>query len=187
MEKDIKYENNNKVVTEWTCPHPGIEDSGLYEIKCKNYELCRETIPDWWFQCKGNYLCTGCHMMFGTWKNEKAGVNQTGKGVLDISDNLDCHICLEVKRSISQPNCEHTLCINCFQRCYYGDQDTENEPKFPYPDIEDEYDENQENPKWDNDYPLIQIYNKIWNKWDDEKTHKYTNEEHLRKCPLCRK
>lgn len=40
-----------------------------------------------------------------------------------------------MKRSVSQPNCEHTLCINCFKRCYYG----ENEPTFPYPDIEDEY------------------------------------------------
>jgi len=79
---------------------------------------------------------------------------------------------------ISQPNCEHTTCIDCFKRCHYGD-DTENEPKFPYPDIEDEYYDNEENPKWDNDYPLIKKYNEDWNKWDDEKNQKYVNAEYL--------
>ena len=102
---------------------------------------------------------------------------------------MECPICLEVKHSISQPNCEHTLCIECFKRCYYGDNDTENEPKFPYPDIENEYYDNQENPKLDYDllYPLIKKYNEDWNKWDDEKNQKYENEENLQKCPLCRK
>jgi hypothetical protein len=98
----------------------------------------------------------------------------------------ECPICLEFKRSISHPNCEHTLCIECFKRCYYGDDNTENEPKFPYPDIEDEYYEDQDNPKWETDYTLIKIYNEEWNKWDDEKTQKY-NEEYLRTCPLCRR
>ena len=179
MEKDLEYENNNIGYD-----HQYTEEDGG-GIKCKNYELCEAVLPKWWFECKGNYLCTNCHMMFGTWGSGENA--HTGKGVLEISDNLECPICYEVKRSISQPNCEHTVCIECFKRCYYGDDDTENEPKFPYPDIEDEYYDNQENPKWDDDYPLIKKYNEDWNKWDDEKNQKYENEKHLQKCPLCRK
>jgi len=175
-EKDIEYENNN-IVYDWQYTE---EEGG--GIKCKNYELCEEVLPKWWFECKGNYLCTDCNMSFGTW-----GESHTGKGILKISDNLECPICLENKRSILQPNCEHTLCLDCFKRCYYGDNDLENEPEFPYPDIENEYDEDQENPKWKTNYPLIKIWNEEWNKWDDKRIQKYENEKNLKKCPLCRK
>ena len=33
----------------------------------------------------------------------------------------------ENKRGISQPNCEHTLCIGCFKRCHYGKYNEETE------------------------------------------------------------
>ena len=181
MERDLEYENNN-IGYDWQYTE---KDGG--GIKCKNYELCEVILPKWWFKCKGHYLCSNCDIMFGTWKNDTLGVCKTGKGALDMSDNIKCPICLEVKRSISQPNCEHTLCIECFKRCYYGDNHIENEPIFPYPDIEDEYYEDQENLKWETNYPLIKIYNEDWNKWDDEQIRKYENEEYLRKCPICRK
>ena len=105
-EKDIEYENNN-IAYDYQNEEEG--------IKCKNYELCEAVLPKWWFDCKSNYLCTNCHMLFGTW-----GESHTGKGILRISNNLECPICLENKRGISQPNCEHTLCIDCFKRCHYG-------------------------------------------------------------------
>jgi len=168
MNRDLAYENNNIVYDE--------EDGG--GIKCKNYELCEAVLPKWWYNYKGQYLCTNCNMMFGTWGS------QTGKGILEINDNLECPICLEVKRGISQPNCEHTVCIDCFKRCYYGDKS--GEPQFPYPDIEDEYYNDQENPKWNIQYPLIKIYNDEYKKWDDNREEKYNNEEHLRRCPFCR-
>jgi hypothetical protein len=181
MERDIQYENRNIGFDE---QYPEEKGGG---IKCKNHELCRAVLPKWWFECKGHYLCINCHMMFGTWSNQKANVYKTGKGVLDISDNIECPICLEKKRSISQPNCLHTLCIDCFKRCYYGDDVSENEPEFPYPDIEDDYYEDPRNPKWETEYPLIKIYNKDWSKWDNENYERYENEKALRKCPLCRK
>ncbi len=40
---------------------------------------------------------------------------------------------------------------------FYGND--VNEPTFPYPEIEDEYYEDEENPKWDSEYHLIKIYN----------------------------
>jgi hypothetical protein len=116
--------------------------------------------------------------MFGTWKG--------GKGILEVRHNLECPICLEMKECISQPMCNHSICISCFKRCYYGDENLDGKPIFPYPDIEDEYYDDSENIKWD-EYPFIKIYNEEWNKWDDEKNENYKNEENLRICPICRK
>lgn len=177
MNRDLNYEKNNIGFD-----YKYTEEDGC-GIKCKNYELCECVLLKWWFECKGNYLCTNCHMMFGTWGSGEN--SHTGKGILEISNNIDCPICLEVKKCISQPRCNHSLCISCFKRCYYGDND--GEPVFPYPDIEDEYYDDTENIKWANDYPLIKIYNEEFNKWDDEKMEKYENEHNLRLCPICRK
>lgn len=107
-EKDTEYENNN-IAYDWQYT----EEVGG-GIKCKNYELCEVVLPKWWFECKNNYLCTNCHMLFGTWGNK------TGKGELKIYDKLECPICLEEKRAITQPNCEHTTCIDCYKICQYG-------------------------------------------------------------------
>jgi hypothetical protein len=148
-------------------------------IKCKNYILCETILPKWWYECKGNYLCTNCHVMFGTWKSEM------GKGILEITNNIECPICLETKQSISQPRCNHSVCISCFKRCYYGEDIQE--PMFPYPEIEDEYYDDIYNIKWNIEYPLIKIYNEELDKLEDERDEKYEKENNLRKCPICRK
>ena len=178
MERDLAYENNNIAYD-----HQYTEEDGG-GIKCKNHELCESVLPKWWYKCKGNYLCTNCHMMFGTWGSGENA--HTGNGILELSDNLECPICFETKKGISYPRCEHAACIDCFKRCMYGDSDGDNEPSFPYPDIEEEYGDDPENPKWKNDYPLIKIHNEELNKWDDKKNQKHENESNLRKCPLCR-
>jgi hypothetical protein len=179
MERDLNYENSNIGYDyQYTEEHGG-------GIKCKNHTICGCVLPKWWFECKGHYLCTNCHMMFGTWTS--GGNTYVGKGTLEINDNLECPICLDITKCISQPRCDHSVCIKCFKRCYFGDETCEGEPIFPYSDIEDEYDDDPDNPKWENDYPLIKIYNEEHNKWDDERTNKYEKEVHLRKCPLCRK
>ena len=177
MNRDLEYEKNN-IGYNWQYTK---EDGG--GIKCKNYIICECILPIWWFDCKGSYLCTGCHIAFGSWKSGER--TYTGKGILTVIENAECPICLEIKKCISQPRCEHSACISCFKRCYFGDES--GEPTFPYSDIEDEYYDDQENPKWSNDYPLIKIYNEEWNKWDDDKIYKYENEEHLRCCSVCRK
>ena len=117
-------------------------------------------------------------MMFGTWGT------QTGKGILNTVDNIECPVCLEHKKGISYPRCNHMVCIECFKRCMYGDNT--GQPIFPYPDIEDEYDEEPENPNWKNDYPLIEIYQRDYDNWEDNKNEKYENETNIRLCPVCR-
>jgi hypothetical protein len=173
MERDFNYENNNIA---YDCQYTEEDGGG---IKCKNYEVCESVLPKWWFDCKASYLCTNCDMMFGTWTS--GTYKQTGKGVLEINDNIECPICIECKRGISFPRCNHMVCIDCFKRCMYGDES--GEPVFPYPDIYDEYYEDIENPKWKtNNYPLIEIYNRDYDIWEYNKN----NEQSLRNCPVCR-
>ena len=159
--RDLDYETN----------HVGYDEQ--YKeggIKCKNYEVCNAVLPTWWFECKSNYLCTNCHMGFGK--------------ELTFYENKECSICLESKKSVSYLHCNHCICTDCFKRCFYGD-DT-GHPSFPYPEIEDEYFEDYENPKWI-DYPLIQLYHNQVNIWEDRRIEKYENEQYLRVCSLCRK
>lgn len=74
------------------------EDGG--GIKCKNYEICGQMLPTWLWKYKGMYLCSNCHMMFGTWGGEKGGVYKTCKGLIEIRDNLHYQVYLEAKRSV---------------------------------------------------------------------------------------
>jgi len=169
MNRDYAYEKSN-IGYDIQYPKGG--------IKCKNYELCQAVLPEWWFECKGNYLCTNCHILFGTWGDPTKGC-RTGKGILCFNDNVECPICLEYKRCVSQPNCIHSVCIECFKLCYYGDDS--GEPQFPYPDIEEEYWDDSKNFP-DDDYPLIKIWNDAMDLWEFNK-----EENTFRSCPLCRK
>jgi hypothetical protein len=158
---DLNYERENKGYDD---QYP---DGG---VKFKNYMVCDTVLPNWWFDCKGCYLCTNCDMLFGT---------------LTVVEDSECPICLERTKCITQPRCEHFVCICCFKRCYYGDESCT--LVFPYADIEQEYYEDQENPKWIVHYPLIETYEKEYDQWHDEQEGKREREDYLRKCPLCRK
>ena len=179
MERDLIYEEKNSVYD--------FDNLELKYIKCKNYELCGEMFPIEWVKLKikwgtlQHYLCVDCRMIFGNWMNKAESFIE--KGVLKFCDSdRECPICLDVKPSIFQPRCKHTLCIDCFKRCYYGDK--LDKPEFPYPDVEDEYYMTVLNAKWNIDYPLIKNYLEDYDKWEDKR---YENESQLRKCCLCRK
>lgn len=174
--RDFNYERNN-IGYDFQCP---LEKGG--GIKCKNHEICESILPLWWFECKGNYLCTNCDMFFNTGICDMYNYND---GILRTSDNIECPVCLENKiRGVSFVKCNHFICIDCFQRCVYGDDS--NFPIFPYPDIEDQYYNDTSNPVWETNYPLIKIYNEETEMWEENKWVKYENEKNLRKCPVCR-
>jgi len=161
MERDLNYENNNLIQYE-----------DYNKIKCKNYIVCGETIPIWWFDCKSCYICTNCLI--------------SGWGEFKFIDNNECPICLEITNTVVQKQCVHCLCVDCFKKTYFVDENLNNEPKFPYSSIENEYYENQDDEKWANN-PLIIKYNQDWNNWDNNRTNKFYNNPCLRKCPVCRK
>lgn len=117
LKRDLEYERNN---IGYDCQYTEENGGG---IKCKNYIICESILPDWWFEWKQSYLCSNCNTLFGTWSNKLLNINKTGKGVLKIFDNLECPVCLEVTKCISQPNCDHYACIECFKKCYYGESE----------------------------------------------------------------
>jgi hypothetical protein len=169
-ERDLEYEKNNAGYDD---QYPKESGGG---IKCKNYEICKTILPLGWFECENCYLCANCDMMFG----------QAGRGELKFRDDITCLMCAKCKRGVPEPNCDHFICVDCFGRCLNGDESSK--PTFPYPDIEDEYYNDQSNPKWDRDYPLIKSYNDDYNKWDDENENlKEFLSVYLRKCPVCGK
>ena len=140
MKRDLVYEENNIV---YDSDYPEFK-----YIKCNNYEICGEMFPKgliewggWNMGIHKHYLCSECYSMFGNGHSEY----HSREGVLKFCDtNRECPICLEVKPSIFQPKCEDTLCIDCFNRCYYGDR-----PTFPYPDDDvDNLEYHNLDPKW---------------------------------------
>lgn len=154
-----------------------LEDNTQYnedEIKCKNYIICNSTIPEW-----DKDICINCDLLYGKWKG--------GKGILPIYENKECPICLDIETNIELPYCNHTLCLNCFNRCFHVQHNIENMPIFPYPDLEEEYYNNPEHIKWDIDYPLIKSYYNQLDIWEKNNELQYENESHLHKCPICRK
>jgi hypothetical protein len=82
-------------------------------------------------------------------------------------------------------NCLHSICIDCFKRSYWGTDIKK--PPVPYPEIEYEYYTDKSNSKWNTEYPLLKKYERFVELNKLEWQHNYINEEHLRKCPICRK
>lgn len=166
---DYEYEVNN-IEKNWQYPQGG--------IKCKNFILCCDVLPEWWVKAKGSYLCLNCDMSFGKWKN--------GKGYLPITKDLECPICFEIKDNISLPFCNHNICIDCFKQCF--SYENEKGPEFPYPEeIGEKYDKGYNRLELFREYPLLEQYEIDCEEWEDKRTEKYENSENLRKCPICRK
>ena len=149
-------------------------DRNCQPIKCPNFMVCGDIAPMWYFQCCHG-TCRNCDMMFGK--------------KLDLKeDPEECPVCIEIAPAVVQPNCQHSVCINCFKRCWYGAARND-EPRFPYPDREDEYFDYEPSYEVHPLYtdPLVVKYHADWNRWDDDWNAKRATEGHLRKCPLCRK
>lgn len=142
-------------------------------LRCNNYTVCETKLSTWHYHYYRNYLCCDCDRLFGK--------------DLEFGATVECPFCLrETDESVKQPRCSHWLCITCFKRCYFNEYNREGEPDFPYPEIEDDYYDDQENPKWETEYPLIQVFNEQWSRWNREKESTYHREAYLRKCTLCR-
>ena len=181
----IECSKNNIVINnniEITNNHNDEYKNNLFNfIKCKNYNICNNILPKIWYQFNNIEICDKCNYLFGKWRG--------GKGILnELNDFIKCPICLEYKKCVSQPKCEHYLCIDCIKRCYYGIYENRENyiPSFPYSEkIKKEYEIDPNNIKWNTDYPLIKHYLDEVNMWY-EVFLKYKNEKYLRRCYLCR-
>lgn len=143
-------------------------------IKCPNYLVCEHLRPQWFLWCHRGVCGTPCGVSF----------NNTH---LQFFENTECPICFETITCVKQINCEHKICIDCFKRCHLPPYWNDPQPDFPYDSsVEDEYDNDQENPRWRND-PLIQKYERDSNKWYNDREIREESESYLKVCSLCRK
>lgn len=141
-------------------------------VPCPNSLLCGAIGP----QCMYIYgRCTNCDIAFG-YPN------------LTFVDSAECPVCLETKQAVRFPSCGHPVCVQCFRRMWYGPPRV-GEPPFPYPELEDAYDDGDD--EWldqqsDEIRKGIEDWNNAWNAWDDAWDDARRAEPFLRKCPVCR-
>ncbi len=192
MNRDFDYENNNIIYDSLNTE----EDGG--GIKCKNYNLCQNVLPKWWYDCKGTYLCTNCDIF--EWNELE---------FRDCPENEECYVCFGLEKQVKFPaNCSHWFCCNCSRDILFWDETRYHLSPEPYgcPPCPNgcinpirgkqcdcyEYFGDDENPG------IIQI----WSRENPEQYEKYNNAENesielsettigsvfgSKKCPLCRK
>ena len=52
--RDFDYESKNKIYS---------IDYEENHIKCRNHDICNESLPIFWWGIKGKYLCTNCDII----------------------------------------------------------------------------------------------------------------------------
>ena len=202
MSIDHSYETSNLFHTE----------EYDYCIKCENHKVCNGLLPDKWFEVRGKYVCIPCEKNFSKKFNPNnngngelkfsdnitcSQCNNQGEGVI----YPDCKLSMKCSKYSTdhyessmdycetyidkcESNCEHYLCLQCFDNNWYAYNNIP-EPQYPYSEeIYEEYYQDPEDEKWKN-YPLMDVYYQqmtLWHKLKNEILDKY---EPLRKCPVC--
>ena len=150
-------------------------DYNCEPMKCPNYLVCGSFYPELYKDCWGG-VCLTCDKTYGKWK---------GNLTLKFIDNVECPICMETRLSVTNPKCNHSLCIDCFRKCYLGDMNEDGKPVFPE-EIEEEYYQNPDDEKWENN-EVLRLYDNAIAIWEKERKEVREKKKYLSRCPLCRK
>lgn len=151
--------------------------SSLSLIKCPNFLVCGKECPQIVFDYHFG-VCPDCNFLFGGWNG--------GKGVLTYLEDLECCICFEIKICVSQPKCDHFICLDCFKTCYFGKLGAV-EPVFPYSDeIKDKYLNSMDDPEWEDDEKISYYLNEL-EIWYKSTLSSNLTQQYLKCCALCRK
>ena len=147
-------------------------------MQCKNYLVCETLMPEYILK-NHDELCVNCFVAFGKW--------QGGHGILPQKKLDECYICYENNIwGISNPNCSHFICIDCFKKCYkdvFSGLYPDPEPEFPFSnDVHQIYSSNPHNEIW-NSYEEISEWEILHNEW----TNRQNNKVNINRCPFCRK
>lgn len=78
-------------------------------IKCKNFIICEQLLPNWWYSVRKSDFCKECNFKYGN-------------HLLQLKLNTYCPSCLYHKKCIKHLECPHYLCIDCFNDFYSGQQ-----------------------------------------------------------------
>lgn len=167
MQRDLKYEQENLV-----------NDDEYYNcVKCNNYKVCNELLPQGWFDVRNKYLCIKCDIRFGD-----ALYKCNGDGYLVFKQKIDCPVCNTKKcEGVKYKNCDDYICTKCYRNAWFGID--MKELNFPYPDIYkdylnyqelvddygDDFEEYEEYQKKWKLYPLIELYEQTLKRYEEEK------------------
>ena len=88
MPRDLVYEANNVAY---------YAQDNCNGIKCKNYEICKNVLPEYSYTLTGHYYCTDCVVWFFDW-----GV-QPKDDTFDFTDNtatppMPCYTPVTIRR-----------------------------------------------------------------------------------------
>ena len=138
------------------------------DVPCPNFEVC-DGYRDPQLRTCGN--CT-----FRRIVNKK-------KDILTFKDDIECPVCLECKREVTNINCDHYICVDCFREMHRYIEDGEG-PPFPGDETtEEDYNNNPE--KYEN-VPSFKKWLDCCETYYDEIDKKNDERQNLRLCPLCR-
>ena len=186
MPRDLQYEQLNTIY-----------DENYQEncIKCKNYELCQNTLPLDHYELYAQYLCPECDNSFFSfgWNELEFRIGEE-----------ECIVCCNnVMKQLKFPaNCGHWFCVSCSRNILFWDETRYHLSPIPYgcPSCPNGC-INPEKGK----QCYCEEYDEIQEKWKQEQPDKYkewNNAENLsiklsemnsgsvfgsEKCPLCRK
>jgi hypothetical protein len=160
------------------------------EIKCENYEFCKETVPNG----LGAKYCMDC----GSWF--KFGHGWDKLNIIDSTD--DCIVCMNNcnRKLIFPTNCGHSFCLDCSKNILYWDETRYHLSPVPFgcPPCPngcenpikgkqcycEEYDSVQN--EWEKNNPVqYKKYNNDQNQSIDNSSNDVTYGKCI--CPLCRK
>ena len=78
-------------------------------LDCPNFVICNVNGPKWYLDCH-NGFCGNCSAIFGC------------KVKISNIENEECAICFEEIDQVAQfPKCIHYVCIGCYKRIYFGE------------------------------------------------------------------
>ena len=155
-------------------------------VECPNFIVCGAVFPQEFFDSQGG-TCTNCAIAFGTLPHTTRG-------------EVDCPVCLETVLGGAAFSCGHFQCVGCFRRSQGWDGNPDDvEPPFPYgADVyEKNYSEEMEMKReedmdevleeWMRQHPLIEVWNREYNAWDDrQEAARQSLPSGCNLCPVCR-
>jgi hypothetical protein len=147
-------------------------------IPCANNIVCDKLMPKYLLD-EFDQLCTVCYNAFGK--------HVGGNGRLEKKEIDECPICYDENVfGISNPKCNHFMCINCFKTCYnniLNEIKPDIEPPFPYSqDIYQIYLDEPHNEIWGHYNEIVQ-WELDYNTW----SNRQNSYRKLDRCPICRK
>jgi hypothetical protein len=152
--------------------------------KCKNYDICKNREMDEMLSIFGGF-CMICEQRFGTCKY----IN-----LQKTEEEKRCRSCDKDKFLYKLPSCIHECCGDCIRDMFFIDygkiEDYPEIPKFPYPPIGNEDDDDYFDPEvefnsddeiWKND-KAIKEWKRKWKKVEKYATSKTGKRT---ECPFC--